>query len=429
MLPIKQDLETRGFLKQYTDEKLFDLVDQGGIHFYLWVDPSADSMTIGNFVALMQALHVMLRGNKCYLLVGGATGMIGSPSGKDEERNLQDEETLKHNQQGIFNDFQRICTNIQQVTGITMNYEIVNNYDWFKDINYLQFLREVGKKMTVNWMINKDLVRKRITDPDKYISYAEFSYMLIMGYDFYVLNRDHNVILEVGGSDEWDGILAGIEITSKLNGNTVYGITNNLILDSAGKKFGKSEGNAIWVNPEKNTPYFVYQYFMNVSDIDVGRFLRLFTFLSLEEIEDIQKTHDQTPELRNGQRELAYRVCQILFGTQAADQAKQITEFMFSSEKVKMLKSLDLETKQAIAKEVWLLQIPVVGTQQDLSVVDALVESGLCNSRGEAKKLIEQGAVLLDGEVVGDPSKLVETEHVLLQKWKKNMRVILFTTA
>lgn len=309
-------------------------------------------MTIGNFVALMQALHVMLRGNKCYLLVGGATGMIGSPSGKDEERNLQDEETLKHNQQGIFNDFQRICTNIQQVTGITMNYEIVNNYDWFKDINYLQFLREVGKKMTVNWMINKDLVRKRITDPDKYISYAEFSYMLIMGYDFYVLNRDHNVILEVGGSDEWDGILAGIEITSKLNGNTVYGITNNLILDSAGKKFGKSEGNAIWVNPEKNTPYFVYQYFMNVSDIDVGRFLRLFTFLSLEEIEDIQKTHDQTPELRNGQRELAYRVCQILFGTQAADQAKQITEFMFSSEKVKMLKSLDLETKQAIAKEV-----------------------------------------------------------------------------
>ncbi len=155
-------------------------------------------MTIGNFVALMQAIHVMLRGNKCYLVVGGATGMIGNPTGKDQERNFLDETTLAKNQQGIFNDFQRVCSNIEQVTGKKLAFEIVNNYDWFKNINYIEFLREVGKSMTVNWMMNKDIVRKRINDPDKFISYAEFSYMLIMGYDFYVLNRDHGVVLEVG---------------------------------------------------------------------------------------------------------------------------------------------------------------------------------------------------------------------------------------
>lgn len=420
MLPLKQELEARGYLKQYTDEKLFDLVDQGWINFYFWVDPSADSMTIGNFVALMQAIHVMLRGNKCYLVVGGATWMIGNPTGKDQERNFLDEEQLAKNQQGIFNDFQRVCANVEQVAGKKIEFEIVNNYDRFKDMNYIQFLREVGKSMTVNWMMNKDIVRKRITDPDKFISYAEFSYMLIMGYDFFVLNRDHGVILEVWWSDERDGILAWIEITSKLNGNEVYGITNNLILDSTGRKFGKSEWNAIWLNPQKNSPYFVYQYFMNVADEDIARFLKLFSFLNLEEIDRIQQEHDQKPELRMGQKKLAYLVCQIIFGTQAADMAQRVTEFMFADNKVELLRTCDAHMKQAIAHEVW--QLTLGGS---VAIVDALVDSTLCESRWEAKKLIEQGWISVDWESIKDINAMITDNNVLIQKGKKHMRIIL----
>ncbi|USN58108.1 MAG: tyrosine--tRNA ligase [Candidatus Peribacteria bacterium] len=255
-------------------------------------------MTIGNFVALQMAIHFMLAGNKCYLLVGGATSTIGNPSGKDKERPILTEEDLQKNQQGITKQFSLLVQNVEKQTGKTLQYEIVNNYDFFKDMNVLDFLREVGRFMTVNWMLGKDIVKKRVTDPDKWISYAEFSYMLIMGYDFYHLNKHHNVILEVGGSDEWDGILSGIELIQKKGGPEVYGVTNKLIVDANGKKFGKSEGNAIWLDTKKTSPYAMYQYFMNTLDADIERYLLLFSYLEEKEIKKIVENHMSAPENR-----------------------------------------------------------------------------------------------------------------------------------
>ncbi len=424
MLPLKTELENRWFIKQFTSEDLFALSDKGWISFYFGVDPSADSMTIGNFVALMQAIHVMLRWNKCYLLVWWATGMIGNPTGKDAERNFLDEEALTRNQAWIRKNFEDLCINIEKISGANLEYEIVNNYDWFKNMNYLQFLREVGKSMTVNWMMNKDIVKSRINDPDKFISYAEFSYMLIMGYDYYVLARDHNVVLEVGGSDEWDGILAGIEITSKLLDKKVHGLTNNLILDSNGRKFGKSEWNAIWLDPKKSTPYFVYQYFLNVTDEDVNRFLRLFTLLTMEEIDAIVAEHSQQPQLRIGQKTLAYRVVQIIHGTEAAEQAQAITDFVFASDKLDRIKSTDQSFVTALVEQIGGVQ----ATDGD-SILDVLVNSWFTESRGDAKKLIQQNGISLNEVAVSDINYAIRSSDrvsgvILLQKGKKNMRLV-----
>ncbi len=424
MLPLKTELENRWFIKQFTSEDLFALSDKGWISFYFGVDPSADSMTIGNFVALMQAIHVMLRWNKCYLLVWWATGMIGNPTGKDAERNFLDEEALTRNQAWIRKNFEDLCINIEKISGTKLEYEIVNNYDWFKNMNYLQFLREVGKSMTVNWMMNKDIVKSRINDPDKFISYAEFSYMLIMGYDYYVLARDHNVVLEVGGSDEWDGILAGIEITSKLLDKKVHGLTNNLILDSNGRKFGKSEWNAIWLDPKKSTPYFVYQYFLNVTDEDVNRFLRLFTLLTMEEIDAIVAEHSQQPQLRIGQKTLAYRVVQIIHGTEAAEQAQAITDFVFASDKLDRIKSTDQSFVTALVEQIGGVQ----ATDGD-SILDVLVNSWFTESRGDAKKLIQQNGISLNEVAVSDINYAIRSSDrvsgvILLQKGKKNMRLV-----
>lgn len=419
---LKDELQDRGFLKQYTDEKLFEIYEKWGNNFYFGVDPSADSMTIGNFVALMQAVHVMLKGNTCYLLVGWATGMIWNPTWKDAERNFLDNDALAKNQAGIAADMERLCSNIQAITGKKLQYKMVNNYDWFKNMSYLDFLRDVGKHMTVNWMMNKDIVKKRITDPDKFISYAEFSYMLIMGYDYYILNRDHNVTLEVWGSDEWDGILAGIEITHKLSWNTVYGLTNNLILDHTGKKFGKSEWNAIWLNPEKSTPYFVYQYFMNVSDEDVERFLKLFTLLSLEDIKKIVDKHNEEPEARYGQQELAKHVTQTIHGQEAMETAIKVTHFLFwEGNKLETLRHMSEKEIEAVGKETGVWHTP--GT--DVSIIDALVESGLESSRGDAKKSIAAWAIHLNEEKVEDIGATLTMKGVyLLRKGKKHYRLV-----
>lgn len=416
-MQLKQELEQRGFLKQYTHEEIFPLFEKGGQTFYFGVDPSADSMTIGNFVALMQCIHFMLRGNKCYLLVGGATGMIGNPTGKDKERNFLDEETLQRNQAWIHRDLARMCANVADLTGKKLDYEIVNNYDWFKDMGYLQFLREVGKNMTVNRMMNKDIVRSRINDPEKSISYAEFSYMLIMGYDFYVLNRDYGVTLEIGWSDEWDGILAGIEITSKLTGQQVYGLTNNLILDSTGRKFGKSEGNAIWLDPAKNSPYSVYQYFLNTTDEDVERYLKLFTLLSFDEIDAIVTQHIADPARRYGQEQLATYVVTTIFGTQAATQAAVITSVLFATDDIMaVINSLDDATQWALCDATWGVCLDT-GTYR---VTELAVSAGLAWSNGEAKKLIQSGALSINEKKVDDIGAVVElNDWLLVRKGKK----------
>ena len=422
MLPLKQELEARGLLKQYSNEDFFALYDKGGQTFYIGMDPSADSLTIGNFAMFMTCLQFMKRWNKLIFIVGGETGIIGDPGGKDSERVMQTMEGFKYNYDSINKQVQFLLANVLEISGYHCEYMIKNNHDFYVNMTFSDFLRNVGKNITVNNMIKKETVAKRIEDPDKSISYTEFSYMLIQGYDFVRLYEDFGCKLQICWSDQRGNGVTGLELIGKmLDKDDAYVMTSPLILDSNGKKFGKSEGNAVRLSPEKNSPYFVYQYFMNTSDEDVSRFLKVYSLLDLVEIDAIQQEHDQKPELRMGQKRLAYLVTQIIFGTQAADMAQRVTEFMFADNKVELLRTCDAHMKQAIAQEVWQLAL----SDEPLSIVDALVNSLLCESRWEAKKLIEQGWISLDWEPVKDIDMMITTKNILIQKGKKHMRVIL----
>ncbi len=424
MKELKQDLEERWFLHQFTDDKVFDLFEKWGQKFYFGVDCSANSMTIGNFVALMMAVHFMLRGNTCYLLVWWATSTIGNPSWKDDERPILTEEDLAKNQAWIEAQFHRLTQNISQITGKQLKYETVNNYDFHKVLNVLDFMKEVGRFMTVNWMIGKDIVKKRITDPDKYISYAEFSYMLIMGYDYYYLWKNKWVILEVGGSDEWDGILAGIELVSKKDGASVYGVTNKLIMDANGKKFGKSEGNAVWLDSEKTSPYEVYQYFINTLDADIERYLKLFSFLSLEEISEIVSKHDIAPEKREWQKFLAATVVEMVHGKTQAQISEKISEFLFGSwDKIELLQNLSSEEFELFASEIGSIEY------MDQNLFGLFIESGLEQSGGTARNSISSGALSLNEQKISDTNynfseDFIDNKFLLLRKGKKNYRLV-----
>lgn len=427
MLPLKQELEQRGFLHQYTHEEVFELFDKGGKKLYFGADLSADSLTIGNFCALMHVFHRMRRNNTCYLLVGGATSTIGNPSGKDAERPVLSPEQLAHNQAAIHAQFAHLTRRCEEILGQKFSFEIVNNYDWFKDFSFLDFLRDVGRTITVNWMMGKDIVRRRITEADQSISFAEFSYMLIMGYDFCHLAEKYNVELELGGSDEWDGIMAGLEITHKKLHKKVYGVTNKLILDSSGKKFGKSEGNAIWLDKEKNSPYAVYQYFLNIADADVERFLKLFTFYDFDTIAQIVATHQQDPARRYGQEMLASYVVSLIFTEQDAKQAQVITQVLFSKENpLDIIRDLGKEDIIALQRETG----GVTLSKWSYSILDLLTSTWLASSNSEAKKLIESRGVSCQEKIVEDIHvSFSEADAVngviLLRKGKKNWRVVI----
>lgn len=258
--------------------------------------------------------------------------MIGDPGGKDSERNFLDEETLHRNVMGITTQVARILENLKQLSGYDFDFVVVNNEQFYHKMPYTQFLRDVGKYMTVNSMMNKETVKKRIEDPDKSISYTEFSYMLMQAYDYLRLYQDNNVTLQISGSDQWGNIVTGVELIRKKLDAHVYGATGPLITDSTGKKFGKSEGNAIWLDPNKSTPFSVYQYFMNTTDEDVPRYLKLFTLLDFDTIGSIVNQHNQNPAVRYGQQQLAQYVVTTVFGEEAANQAIMITQFLFGSE-------------------------------------------------------------------------------------------------
>ena len=429
MRNLREDLESRWFLHQYTDEKVFELFEKGGQKFYFWVDCSANSMTIGNFVALMMAIHFMLRGNTCYLLVWGATSTIGNPSGKDDERPILGEEDLARNQAGIEAQFHRLTQNISQITGKALSYETVNNYDFHKDMNVLDYLKEVGRYITVNWMISKDIVKKRITDPDKWISYAEFSYMLIMGYDYYYLWKNMWVTLEVWGSDEWDGILAGIELVSKKDGGTVYGVTNKLIMDANGKKFGKSEGNAIWLDAEKTSPYEVYQYFMNTLDADVERYLRLFTFDTEENIQAIVAKHMENPGERYWQFALAQRVVDMVHWEEQSKLAQLISEILFWSDVEK--KKEKLYELASFSEDMFSQVCNEIGTilYSDQNLFELFIESGLEKSGGTTRQSMSSWALYINEQKLSDgqydfSDDFIDGRFILLRKGKKNYRII-----
>jgi tyrosyl-tRNA synthetase len=423
---LKEELEQRWFLYQSTSDKLFDIYDGGGETLYFGCDPTAKSLHLGNFVVFMNAVNFMKRHNKLILIVWGATGMIGDPSGKDADRNFLDDDTLHGNVESIKMQVGWILKNLATLSGIDFQFEVINNKDFYTNMSYLGFLREVGKHITINQMMAKETVKKRIEDPDKSISYTEFSYMLLQGYDFVRLYQDKNCKLQISWSDQWGNIVTGIELIKKIADGDAYGVTSPLVLDSSGKKFGKSEGNALWLNSTMTTPFKVYQYFMNVSDDDVSRFLKLFTLLPLEDIDNIVQKHGENLSARYGQGELAKYVVQTLHGKVAMETAVKVTEFLFGEgDKMKMLQSMSVEEIEATGREIGMLKLT-----GESSVIDALVDSELESSKGDAKKSIQAGAIYVNEEKVEDIGAIVDGNIavngcLILRKGKKNFRLII----
>lgn len=425
-MQLKEELTARGFLKQVTNEKVFDIYDQWEKTFYIGMDPTADSLHLGNFVGFMHAVQYMKRGNKLIFIIWGATGMIGDPGGKDSERNFLDAKTLARNVGAITKQVHNILKNLKQLSWHNLEVEVVNNLDFYKDLEYITFLREVGKYITVNQMMHKETVKRRLTQKDQSISYTEFSYMLMQAYDFYKLFTVKHCLLQIAWSDQWGNLVTWVELIRKKTDQEAYGITTDLILDASGKKFGKSAWNALWLDPQKNNPLVIYQYFMNTSDEDIERYFKLFTLLPFATIEKINQKHQEDQHLRYGQQELAYYLTMTIFGEQAAKDAKEITNLLFHSKdivtqvknmKIKTIRTLHQATGWSSTKE------------KTLRFLDACTLAWLTESKGETKKLMKQWVLFLyDRKITDLWYEIQKTDRIhnllLLKKGKKKWRSI-----
>lgn len=383
---IKQ-LQERGLIAQVTDETaLTEQVMQGPIALYCGFDPTADSLHLGHLVPLLCLKRFQLAGHKPVALVGGATGLIGDPSFKAVERKLNTQDTVQEwadkikQQVSPFLDF-----NCRDNAAI-----VANNYDWFGGMNVLTFLRDVGKFFSVNQMIAKESVKQRIDREDQGISFTEFSYSLLQSYDFASLNKQHKVILQIGGSDQWGNITAGIDLTRRLNQQQVYGLTVPLITKSDGTKFGKTESGAVWLDPKKTSPYKFYQFWINTADADVYRFLKFFTFMPLETIDALEEEDKNSGVAPRAQYVLAEEVTKLVHGESGLIAAKRITESLFSGS----LKSLSQDDFAQLEQD----GMPTVTLTVDADLQQALVNAGLAPSRGQARTMIESNAISINGE-------------------------------
>ena len=427
---LREELEARGLLYQTTNEAFFDLYDQGGEKFYCGYDPTADSLHLGHFLTFMAAVNFMKRGNTFVMLIWGATGMIWDPTGKSEARAFLGLDQLRHNQEAITEQVGQILENLKKLTGKDFQFKVVNNYDFYKDLSVFDWYRTVGKYITLNTMLSKESVKKRLENTESGISYTEFSYMLLQGNDFVHLYENEWVKLQIWGSDQRGNMVTWTEMLRKKTEGEAesYVMTIPLMMDASGKKFGKSEGNAIWLDQRKNSPYFVYQYFLNSADADVEKFLRAFTLLEIVEIEEIVAKHNEKPESRYGQRQLANYVIQTLFGKQAAEQAEKISDFLFGSEdKMQMINEFSREEIQALARETGSCEI----NENEIRVLELLVKCGIVDSNGEAKKMIAQGAIYINENKISDIASSFSTQDasngvLLIRKGKKNYKIAQF---
>lgn len=420
MLSLIDELKFRWLLKQYTHDELFELYEKGWQTLYIWMDPTADSLHLWNFVGFLHAVQYMKRGNKLIFIVWGATWMIGDPWGKDNERTFLSKKTIAHNIQKIHHQVWTLLKNISIITWVDYDYEIINNADFYKDMWYLDFLRDVGKYMTVNSMMKKETVKKRIENPDKSISYTEFSYMLIQGYDFVKLHQNYGCKLQIAWSDQWGNVVTGIELWHKITNEQLYWVTTPLVLDSSGKKFGKSEGNALWLSPEKNSPYTIYQYFINSSDRDVETYLKLFSFLPTDSIKKIVIEHTQNPEERVGQKKIAYHITEIIFGTKEADWCVHSTQTLFNDHIIDIIKKNSVEQNKQLREATW------SRISREKRILEILVDSEICESNSQAKKDIKQWLIFLNGNKINDiwyeykKTDLVQDCYIYMQRGKKN---------
>ena len=416
---IFEELKERGLVFQTTDEEaLVKALTEGQVSYYTGYDPTADSLHLGHLVAILTSRRLQLAGHKPYALVGGATGLIGDPSFKDVERSLQTKETVDSWVVKIQNQLSRFLDFDNGDNKAVM----VNNYDWFGQISFIDFLRDVGKYFTVNAMMSKESVKKRI---ETGISYTEFAYQIMQGYDFYELNDKYNVTLQIGGSDQWGNMTAGTELLRRKADKTGHVMTVPLITDSTGKKFGKSEGNAVWLDADKTSPYEMYQFWLNVMDDDAVRFLKIFTFLSLEEIADIEKEFNAARHERLAQKILAREVVTLVHGEEAYKEALNITEQLF----VGNIKNLSAkELKQGLNN----VSNYAVQADDNLNIVEILVAAKISPSKRQAREDVQNGAIYLNGERIQDlnytlsETDKIDDELTVIRRGKKKYFVLTY---
>lgn len=379
-----EELQWRGLIYQQTDEQgIEDLLNKEQVTLYCGADPTADSLHIGHLLPFMTLRRFQEHGHRPIVLIGGGTGMIGDPSGKSEERVLQTEDQVAKNVEGLSAQMHKLFE-----FGTDKGAVLVNNRDWLSQISLISFLRDYGKHVGVNYMLGKDSIQSRLENG---ISYTEFTYTILQAIDFGHLNRELNCKIQVGGSDQWGNITSGIELMRRMYGQTeAYGLTIPLVTKSDGKKFGKSESGAVWLDAEKTTPYEFYQFWINQSDEDVIKFLKYFTFLSKEDINRLEQSRDEAPHLREAQKALAENVTEFIHGKEALDDAIRISEALFKGD----LKSLSIKDIKAGFKEVPQVEVSKATT----NIIDVLIESGIASSKRQAREDVNNGAIYINGE-------------------------------
>ena len=392
---------------------------------YLGIDPTADSLHIGHLVGVMMLRHLQRSGHKPLALIGGATGMIGDPSMKSQERKLIDEETLRHNQEAIkkqlskFLDFDTDAPNAA---------EMVNNYDWMKNYGFLNFIRDIGKHITVNYMMAKDSVKKRLNGENQQgMSFTEFSYQLLQGYDFLYLYRTKGCRLQLGGSDQWGNITTGTELIRRTEGGEAFALTCPLITKADGGKFGKTESGNIWLDPKRTSPYRFYQFWLNVSDADAGKYIRIFTTLSREEIEDLEAEQASDPGKRPLQKRLAEELTVMVHSREEYQNAVDASKILFSADTADILHNLDEDTLLAVFESVPKFEIKLADLPEGVKLADLLTEiAPVFPSKSEMRKMVQQGGASLNKEKIADayaefsPSMLLRDKYLIVQKGKKN---------
>lgn len=409
---LSEELRERGFINQFSGESLDAILDENVHTVYVGVDPTADSIHIGNLVVYMLMRHLTDAGHKPILLIGGGTGLIGDP--KDtEERPLLDAKTAKKRTK-------KISKQVSKLLG--KKVDVVNNADWLTKLNLIEFMRDIGKHFTVNSMIKREIVAKRLNNESP-ISYTEFAYAPLQAYDFWHLFKNHGCTLQIGGSDQWGNLMSGVDLIHKKEGAKAHALTVPLVVDTAtGRKFGKSEGNAIWLDDEMTSPYTFYQFWLNVDDADVVERLKIFTLLSLEEIAELEQELQNNPSARTLQKALAYEVTKFVHGEDAAKSAKGVSEILFGSKDVSEISKEEIKILKAEA--------PTTEVATGTNIVDILISSELATSKGDARKLIEAGGVSINNNKVGAldyelSSSDFKNRVAILRKGKKYLRVLL----
>ena len=422
-----EELQWRGMIHDVmpgTEEHLMEQMRSA----YVGIDPTADSLHIGHLVGVMMLKHFQASGHRPIALVGGATGMIGDPSGKSDERNLLDEDTLRHNQEAIKEQLSRFLDFDSDEENAAV---LVNNYDWMKDFSFLEFIRDVGKHITVNYMMAKDSVKKRLSaESAEGMSFTEFTYQLVQGYDFLHLYREKELTLQMGGSDQWGNITTGTELVRRIGGGKAYAMTCPLITKADGTKFGKTAGGNIWLDAERTSPYRFYQYWLNTSDEDAAKYINIFTFLGKEEIENLIAEHQEAPHQRALQKRLAEEVTISTHGVENYENAVKASEILFGKSTAANLKALNEKTFLDVFDGVPQAEVSRGEIEAGLDMVSALAEkTGFLKSNGEARRALKQNSISVNQEKVAEDftittDDLINERFVLLQRGKKNYFVI-----